>query len=83
MARDRGAPYHAAMNYEHFVEDCRIERAALADLIEKMEKGQLGIGHPITLPRVNEASANLILSVNRSIADLDALIQAYEDEADA
>ena len=71
------------MIYSRFIEDCRIERAALADLIEKMEKGQLGIGQPITLPRVNEASANLILSVNRSIVDLDALIQAYEDEAGA
>ncbi len=66
--------------YADFINDCRKERASLARLVASMESGQMGIGMPISLPKVNEQTEALIQSCKRSIDDLDVLIKAFDDE---
>jgi len=87
VARRAASAYHKAMSdqngYAAFIEECRAERNSINALIHRMEKGQLGIGMPITLPKVNEATANAVAGMKRTVADLDALIAAYEAEPHA
>ncbi len=66
-----------------FLEECRADRASLANMVEKMERGQLGIGAPITLPAMNDATNNFVHHLKRSIAELDALIGQLEAECNA
>ena len=48
-----------------------------------MEGGKLGVGLPITLPKMNEASEAMIQSTKLTIERLDTLIEAYEIERHA
>jgi hypothetical protein len=69
--------------YATFIDECSRERASLAALVESLESGTLGVGVPITLPKVNAAPTAMIASSRQTIADLDVLIAAYEAEKEA
>jgi len=83
MALSRPSAYYRPMRYASFIHECREQRASLASLVETMESGRLGVGNPITLPKINAATAALILSCKSSIADLDMLIAEFEANPDA
>lgn len=69
----------ASAIYGEFIEDCRRERASLIGLIETLESGMLGPGQPLTVPDIlKEQTEAVLASMDRMVADLDALITAYE-----
>jgi hypothetical protein len=69
--------------YAEFIEDCRRQRASLIGLIEAMENAMLGPGRPMTAPSgAAEAQKAARASLSRALADLEALIAAYEANPD-
>lgn len=65
--------------YAAFIEDCRRERVTLIGLIEAMENKMLGAGLPITIPdSMNAPTQALVISMQRTLADLNTLIAQYE-----
>ena len=71
-------------NFAGFIEDCRRERAALIGLVEALENKMLGAGMPIIIPAsLNKLTADTLDGFKRTVADLEALIAAYEANPDA
>ena len=71
-------------NCAGFIEDCRRERAALIGLVEALENKMLGAGMPIIIPAsLNKLTADTLDGFKRTVADLEALIAAYEASPDA
>ena len=70
--------------YAAFIDQCRDERASLMGTIHMMEDRKLGVGTPITIPAaMNHATVAAVASMRRTVAELDALIAAYEAKPDA
>ena len=70
-------------NYAGFIEDCRRERAALIGLVEALENKMLGAGMPLIVPAaLTQLTADTLDGFKRTVANLEALIAAYEANPD-
>ena len=70
-------------NYAGFIEDCRRERAALIGLVEALENKMLGAGMPLIVPAaLTQLTADTLDGFKRTVANLEALIAAYEAHPD-
>ena len=69
--------------YATFIEDCRLERAHLIGLVEALEGRRMNPGMPITVPEAMIAiTAATLTSLQKSLTQLNALLDAYETIAD-
>lgn len=70
--------------YAAYIEECRHERARLAELIQRMEDRKLSTGESITIPHaLYHHTVGVLAALRRTIAELDALIADFEARAGA
>ena len=70
--------------YATFIEDCRREQASLIGLIEALQGKTIQPGAPMTIPGHLAAATQATLGgFQRTVADLNALIDAYDVNPDS
>jgi hypothetical protein len=70
--------------YDAFIDDCLQERASLIGLIEAMESKALAPGMPLVIPDgMNGTVASTLAAFKQTVAQLNALIDAYEATPEA
>jgi hypothetical protein len=69
--------------YATFIEDCRQERAHLIGLVEALEGKRMNPGMPIAVPEAMiAATAATLISLQQSLTQLNALLDAYQAQSD-